>query len=458
MQSLTISKIVEITKGALINGNEDVEVLGFSKDTRTINANEMYVGIKGEKYDGNIFYKQAFEKGAIGAILDSKEIKKENLENYANIVLVEDSIKAIQDLARYKRSLYNMPVVAVTGSVGKTSTKDMISSVLEREYKVLKTEGNNNNHIGLPLTLLKLKEHTAVVVEMGMNHFGEISLLTNIAKPNICVITNIGTSHIGNLGSRENILKAKMEILEGMEADGVVIVNNDNDLLNKWAKDNYNQYNIKTYGIENTSDYMAYNLNIKESESTYSIKLDEKEENVNVTIPGVPFVYNSLCGIAVGKLLGIQSDEIIQGIRDIELTKKRMEIIKTASQITIINDAYNASLDSVKPALEQLKIIKGNRKIAVLGDMLELGEFTKELHEEVGEAVVENNIDILITVGECAKYIEKKAKELQMEKVYSFETNEGAIEKILQIQEKDDVILLKASNSMHFNEILDKIC
>ena len=459
MYNLTIREILQITNGKLVNGSENQEVQNFSKDTRNIQKGDMYVGIKGEKFDGNTYYKQAIENGAMGCILDSKQIDEEELKEFNNIILVEDSIKAIQDLATYKRMQYDIPVVAVTGSVGKTSTKDMIASVLEKKYKVLKTQGNNNNHIGLPFTLLKLKDHTAVVVEMGMNHFGEISVLTNIAKPTICVITNIGTAHIGNLGSRENILKAKLEILEGMKKNGTVIVNNDNNLLYDWARENKGKFNINTYGIEHTSNYMAYNIQTKEDYSIYNIEVNNDKKKVKVSIPGIPFIYNSLCGVAVGKKLGIDINSIIQGISELELTKKRMEKFENSKGVIIINDSYNASLDSMKPAIEQLKNTSGNKKIAVLGDMLELGEFSMGLHEQVGEAIVANNIDILITVGSEAKNIAKKAKELNMNEntIFSYNTIEEAIDKIKEIQEKGDVILLKASNSMNFNKIAENL-
>ena len=243
---MNIKEILEVTGGELINGDETLIIEDFSKDTRTIKQGDLYVGIKGEKFDGNEYYKIAYENGAIATILDSKTLDEEELKKYSNVILVEDSIKALQDLAKHKREKYDIPVIAVTGSVGKTSTKDMIASVLSRKYNVLKTQGNNNNHIGLPLTILKLKDHNALVVEMGMNHLGEISVLTNIAKPTMCVITNVGTSHIGNLGSRENILKAKLEILEGLKEGGEVIINNDNDLLYNWAKENKDNYNVKT--------------------------------------------------------------------------------------------------------------------------------------------------------------------------------------------------------------------
>ena len=204
---MKVKDILKVTDGELVIGNENLECENFSKDTRTIQNGDIYIGIKGENFDGNKFWNTAFDNGAEAVIVQNVEFSKEQMEKYSNktIIKVEDTLKALYEIAKYKRSLYDIPVVAITGSVGKTSTKDIIASVVSTKYKTLKTEGNNNNNIGLPLTILKLKDHEALVVEMGMNHFGEISLLTDIAKPTLAVITNIGTSHIGNLGSRENI-------------------------------------------------------------------------------------------------------------------------------------------------------------------------------------------------------------------------------------------------------------
>lgn len=454
-KNININKILEVCNGKLIIGNKDIDINGFSKDTRTINSNDIYIAIRGERVDGNDFIEQAFIKGAIGCITD-KNISNEIIEKYKNtgkvIIKVTNTIEAIQKLAKYKRSLYNIPVIAVTGSVGKTSTKDIIANVLAQKYKVLKTEGNMNNHIGLPLTLLKLKEHTAVVVEMGMNHFGEISLLTNIAKPTGCVITNIGTSHIGNLGSRENILKAKLEILEGLEDNGFILINNDNDLLNKWAINN-NKYKIYTYGIENKSDYIATSINETEDNSTFNIC----KTKIKVPVGGRHFIYNGICAFAIGNILGIENKEIAKGISNFKLTSKRMEIETIKNGIKVINDSYNASYDSMKAALEVLKKTDAKRKIAVLGDMLELGDYSKELHEKVGEEVVKNKIDILITIGEYAKNIAFEAKKNKMKNIYMYDNIEEGIKFIKDIVTDGDLILLKASNSMNFSRILNEL-
>ncbi len=335
---------------------------------------------------------------------------------------------------------------------GKTSTKDIIASVLSQKFKVLKTEGNLNNHIGLPLTLLKLKDHTAVVVEMGMNHFGEISLLTNIARPTGCVITNIGTSHIGNLGSRENILKAKLEILEGLSNDGFVLVNNDNDLLHNWAEQQ-TKYKIYTYGIENKSKYMATNIIESEDNSKFEIN----ETKTIVPIGGIHFIYNATCAFAVGDILGINKDKIVSGISEFKLTSKRMDIQLIKDNVKVINDSYNASYDSMKAALDLMSKMEANRKIAVLGNMLELGNYTKELHEKVGEEVVKNKIDILITVGEYAENIASKARKLGMQNIFEFDNINTASKFIKDNIKEGDLILIKASNSMNFGQILENI-
>ena len=291
---------------------------------------------------------------------------------------------------------------------------------------------------------------------MGMNHFGEITLLSNIAKPNICVITNIGTSHIGNLGSRENILKAKLEILEGTK-EPTVIINNDNDLLHKWQEENKDKINIKTYGINEKSNFNANNIILKENSSEFICKINQEEVKIRVPVGGEHFVLNALSAIAVGETLDIEKSKIIEGIEEFELTKKRMDITELGNGIKIINDAYNASAESMKASLKYLSEFKENRKIAVLGDMLELGEFTQQLHEQVGESVYRNNIDVLICGGEASKYIAKKAKELGMneENIYYFVSNEDVLNKLKEITEKGDIILFKASNGMKFFDIAE---
>lgn len=470
---MKVKDIVKITNGKILCGDEKIPCNHFVRDSREVKEGDVYVALKGERFDGNDFCQSAIDNGAKVCIVSKDVREKENdtklvnteadkinnsiKENKVTIIKVEDTLKALQEIATYKRMQYNIPVVAVTGSVGKTSTKDLIASVVSQKYNTLKTKGNYNNEIGLPLTILGLTNEEAMVVEMGMNHLGEIRKLTNIAKPTVAVITNIGTAHIGNLGSRENILKAKLEILEGLQGNTVVI-NNDNDLLHKWVNENKEKYNIITYGIKNKSKYMATNIKSFEDKSEFKVVCEEDESinNKIVTVPvgGEHFILNSLCAIAVGEYLNISTEKIINGIANLELTKKRMEVLTSKSGATVINDTYNANYDSMKAAITYLKEIKDKRKIAVLGDMLELGDYSKELHEKVGEDVDES-IDILITIGKEAKYIAEKAKAKQ---IIECKDNEEAVRKLKELETKDDAILLKASNGMKFFEIATALC
>ena len=450
-KNIAVDKIVEMCECTVISRGTASTVEKFCSDTRIIEKNDLFISLKSETADGITYIKEALENGAMGVITEYN-IPEEIVNKYNNklILKVKNITDSIQKIAKYKRTLYDIPIVAVTGSVGKTSTKDIIASVVGKKYNVTKTKGNYNNHIGVPLTILSWNENTeAAVVEMGMNHFGEIELLTNIVKPTIAIITNIGTAHIGILGSRENILKAKMEILDGLTPNGCIILNNDNDLLNKC---DIKKYRKITYGIENSSNYVAYDIARNETYTEYKIKINDKEEKVYVPVPGDHFIYNSLCAIAVGKKLNIETDKIIEGIKTFEITGKRNEILEI-NDIKRMNDYYNASYDSMKASLEVLSNIKATRRLAILGDMLELGEYAEKLHSMVGEEVAKNKIDVLCTVGELSKSTAKTAKTLGTKEVYQFSTNEECINKLGEIVRKNDAILIKASNAMHFGEI-----
>lgn len=458
---IKVKDILKITNGELITGNENIECENFVTDSRQISGGEIYIGIVGETTNGGIYFEKAFENGAEGVIIQDININEQQKEKYKDkiIIKVEDTLLALQKIAEYKRSLYgeDFPIVAITGSVGKTSTKDIVANVIAQKYKTLKTEGNYNNHIGLPLTLLKLKDHEAAVVEMGMNHFGEIRVLTNIAKPTLCVITNIGTAHIGNLGSRENILKSKLEILEGNKNKQIVI-NNDNDLLNKFNKEKDESIQTITYGINEESKVYATDI-VEEAESSKFICHIEKEQfEVKVPVAGRHFIENSLCAVAVGNKLGLTNEQIKKGIETFELTKKRMDITKLKNGAKLINDSYNASYESMKASIENLARYQG-RKIAVLGDMFELGKYEKELHKKVGLEVAKNNIDILICTGENSKQIVQTAEKEGMNKqnIYHLEDKQQILDLLKNIITKNDIILLKASNGMKFYEIAEKL-
>lgn len=458
---MKIKEIIQVTNGKLIQGNLEEECENFCRDTRIIKPGDTYIGIKGENFDGNTLWKQAFENGAETVILQGIDFINQDIEKFENknIIEVENTIKALADIAKYKRNLYgkDFPVVGITGSVGKTSTKDIIANVVSQKYKTLKTQGNNNNDIGLPFTIFNLKDQEAAIIEMGMNHFGEISKLTKIAKPTISVITNIGTSHIGNLGSRENILKAKLEILEGMDKK-ILVVNNDNDLLHKYYLES-TDVEIHTYGIENDSEVKAENIVLNENDSEFVCNLKGDKFKVKVPVGGIHFVYNAICAATVGMLMGLSQEQIKNGIETFELTKKRMDITELKNGVTIINDSYNASFESMQASLKYLQGLNSKRKIAVLGDMFELGEFSKKLHEKVGVEVVKNKIDMLVCCGKNAKYIVDSAKNEGMSKdsVYYFENKDEIEDFVRNNWKSGDAILFKASNGMKFFNIVENL-
>ncbi len=457
MKKLYVQDVLEKTKGEVLCGKTDVEIGEISIDTRTLEKGQTYLALKGENVDGTVYCKNAINKGAKVCFVQENIFTKEELTDLSDkvtIVKVENVEDALVEMAKIKRVMYNIPVVAITGSVGKTSTKEVIASVMEQKFNVQKTKGNQNNRLGLPITIMGLKDHDALVIEMGMNHAGELSELTQIAKPTLCVISNIGTSHIGNLGSRENILKAKLEILEGMKS-GKVIINNDNDLLHKWNKED-DIWEKVTFGINETSNYQAKDIKMNETGNQFTIEINSKKYEFTTKTPGEPFILNALSAISVGMQYGIEPEKMQKAISETNPGKNRMDI-ENINDITIIKDYYNASLESIKPSLEYLSKLKGGKKIAVLGDIKEVGDYSKQLHEQVGEETVKNNIDILITVGKEAEHIANSAISQGMlkENIFPCKNNLQAVNKLKKIAQKKDKILLKASNSMKFGEILD---
>lgn len=436
---MLIREILEATKGKLLKGNELDIINTITQDTRNVHDGDMYVALLGTR-DGHDFINQA--EGKAKAVLVSKEVET----SIDNVIMAEDTLKALGDIANYIRENNDVKVVGVTGSVGKTSTKDMIYSVVSMKYKTLKTLGNFNNHLGLPLTIFRYKDEDVMILEMGMNHLGEISYLTNIAKPDIAVITNVGTAHIGELGSRENILKAKMEIVEGLKDTGTLIINGDNDML---ATVNNVEYDVKKVGIECDSALKIKDLVLNETYSTFTLTLD-KEYDVYVPVAGSHFVLNALIAIQTGLCLGIDIDACIEGVKSFTLTKNRNDIIRLKNDIQLIDGTYNANVDSMKASIDVLGGYN-TRKIAVLADMLELGEYEEELHREVGNHLNKKNIDMLVTVGNASSYINDEFKGVS----YHFSTNDEVKEFLIKEVKDQDVLLLKGSNSMKLKEVVE---
>lgn len=457
---MKISRILKGINYKELIGNEEVEIKDFSKDTRTINEGDIYVGIKGENFDGNTFYNKAFEAGASACLLDNievtEELRKYVLDNNKAIIIVENTLVALAEHAASIRNSIDIPVVAITGSAGKTSTKDIIASVISTKYNTLKSEQNYNNEIGCPLSISRYTNEEVMVLEMGAQYVGEIDSYCKYARPTIGVITNVGTAHIGAefFGSRENILKGKTEIINYMDENGVLIINNDNDMLHKYYLDNKDNSKVRivTIGIENESDIMPTDINILEDHSTF--KVDGKE--IRMPISGQHFIYNALEAIAVARELGIDLDSVQKGLNSLEMSKNRMDIIKKENNITIINDAYNANAEAMEYAIKYLGNMK-TRKVAVLGSMLELGDYTKELHEKVARACLENKIDVVITIGKEMEYASNYLKENGFNENYHFDTKENVLEFLKEIMQENDTILIKGSNGLALFNMVDEL-
>lgn len=455
METIKCEEIVKAVGGTLLSGDNNAVFYNVSTDSRKINKGDFFVPLVGEKFDGHDYIKLSFEQGASGSFT------QKDMEPYDGKVLIKvsDTLKALRDLASYYRQKFQIPFVGITGSVGKTSTKEMVSSVLGKGFNVLKTQGNFNNEIGVPLTIFGLESsHTAAVVEMGMSGLGEISRLTSIVKPDIAIITNIGLSHIEKLGSKNNILKAKMEILEGLNDKGLVILNGDDKLL--YGLKDLLKFRTLFYGLEEGLEYQAYNVkSLGEQGSTFEIGVGNKEYKVRIPVPGIHNVYNALCGIAAGIELGVPVDKIVEGIEGFTPGKMRLNIINH-NGLKIINDAYNASPQSMEAAINVLKdVSSGGRTIAVLGDMLELGEMSYKAHFDVGRYAVSKGIDYVVAVGESRRNIAHGAVDAGAEddRVFEFKDNSEVARFLQRFSKTGDVILVKGSRGMKMEEIVNML-
>lgn len=443
-------RVSEIAKA--LNFELDCENLinRVSIDSRDVDENTLFFAIKGERFDGHDFINDVAEKG-VGAIVSHKAV-----ECSAPVILVPDTKQAFLDFASYYRmSMKKLLVVGLTGSVGKTTTKEMTACVLGQKNKTLKTEGNLNNEIGMPRTLFRLDEtHGSAVIEMGMDNAGQISALSKSCKPDCAIITNVGVSHIENLGSRDGILKAKLEILDGLPKGAPLFLNGDNDKLSTVKNDDYK---VIFFGIENKNcDVLAEDIKeIGLSTEFTAVKGDIKQK---ITIPtvGIHNVYDALSAFAVGLEYGISTEDIANGLRNYEPSGMRQRI-KDANGITVIEDCYNASPDSQKAGLNSLLKIAKGRKIAVLGDMLELGSYSETAHRNVGEYAAECEIDMLFTYGKESEFMADSAKKAGLKAVFSF-TDKSELTKALENELKNgDTVLFKASRGMKLEEIFETL-
>lgn len=450
MKNLTINNLIDVTDGTYYGDEDrhlmDTEVTGVFTNSQKVIEGSMFIPIVGKNNDGHDYIPSAIEKGALFTLSEKK------LQNAAGpYILVDSSLKALRDIAEFYLKQLDVKVVGITGSVGKTSTKEMIASILEQQYITLKTDGNYNNEIGLPLTVFRLKgDEEVAVLEMGISDFGEMSRLTKIARPNVAVITNIGYCHLENLNTRDGVLKAKTEIFEGLRPDGIICLNGDDDKLSTITS--YNNNKIMFFGKDGKNDIYATDIeSLKLKGTKCTINCSKGSISVVIHVPGVHMVYNALAGCAVGLAFGMSLEKIAEGIEKLEPVEGRGNLIYTC-KYTIINDCYNANPISMKASIDILNMAD-ERKVCILGDMFELGENELDLHREIGEYVKNSGIDVLITIGELSREINAGALGGKTT-CRHFQTKEEAYGKLKDLIEDGDVILVKASHGMEFSKVV----
>lgn len=447
-------EIIDVVKACKASGEEVFNgiITGVSTDSRVIKPGELFIPLKGEKFDGHNFIQDAFFKGAAASLCNSK-YKVLDSRYKDKIIYVKDTNQALLDLASYYRGLFDATFIAITGSVGKTTTKEMVASVLKKRFCVLKTEGNFNNEIGLPLTLFQLEDcHKLAVIEMGMSGLGEIRQLVNIVKPSISIITNIGISHIEKLGSRQNIAKAKLEILEPLGKDDLAVLNAESPEL--WSKKEHISPKTIYFGHQK-GDIRVSNVKTERENVTFEIKGKYGNHIFNIPILGTHNVMNALPAVALGFEMGLSKQDIYEGLMEFRPTKMRLELKKASFGATLIDDSYNASPDSMKAALDVLRQMgEGKRKAAIIGDMLELGEYANETHRHIGEYAADKT-DILIAVGNFAREIISGARDKGMDErdLYMFKSTKEAIGNVKNLVKKSDIILIKASRGLKMEQI-----
>lgn len=454
MEYLTIKELILASEGQLVSKcNEETIVSNIVIDSRKAGKDSAFVAIVGENLDGHNFINLAINQGCKTIIKNkNNNVDIENKE--VNVIEVSDTEIALGDIAKFYKNKFKIPFIAVTGSVGKTTTRDMVYSTISAKYNSLKNVGNLNNQFGVPLTLFNLnKEHECAVIEMGMSGFNEIEYLANIVNPQIGIISNIGYSHVEHLGSRDGIFKAKMEIATNFDENSLLIVNGDDDCL-KTLKTKVLVYKLRTFGFDKDNDIYCESYEMDEESINFVAVINGKKEELFIPTVGKHNIYNAMAAILVGLNLNMTIEEIKDGLKNFQCTKNRLDIIKK-DKLTIIDSVYNASIDSMSAALNILGRYE-NRRVAILGDMFEMGEFAEFGHRQVGKAAL-GNIDIMIAIGKDSEFIVKELKENNMNEnnLYHFETKEEAIESLDNIIKDGDVILVKASRGMNLEKVVE---
>ncbi len=453
METITVGQLLEAVHGTLLGGSQDMEltVSGVDTDSRDIHPGSLFIPLVGERFDGHAYITSALEAGAAGCL--TARVRTDYREDKFYIQ-VGNTQRALRDLAAWYKNRFQIPFVGITGSVGKTTAKDMIAAVLSVKYKVLKTEGNFNNNIGLPLTLLRLDHtHQVGVLEMGMDKPGEIDYLSDIVRPEVGVITNIGDAHIEKLGSRENIFKAKCELLSNIRKEGGLVVLNADDPMLTTLRGN-TPVQAVFCGKAEDADYRAQVTGGDGVSHIHChVTTPNMERDIRIPALGEHMIYPTLIATAVGEHFGLTPDEIEDGIARFVPTRMRMNVIQREGEITILDDSYNANPQSMRAAISVLADTHSSWKVAILGDMFELGPYAPALHAGVGDYLGKRGIDCLVAVGKLSEHMAQGAREAGVPTVYSCANKEEAKAVLPQVVRPDSTILVKASRGMALEEL-----
>lgn len=450
MLELNFEEIVKATNGEIIKKPAVYRGDKVSTDTRKIEEGSIFFALKGENFNGNKYALDAIQKGATLVVVDEVLFDIDSVGENIAVIKVDNAEKALARVASFYRNKLAIKVVGITGSTGKTSTKDIMSAILSEKYKVFKTKGNFNNHIGLPLMILELdSSYDIAILEMGMSNLKEISFLADIARPSIAVITNVGLSHIENLKTRENILKAKMEIVDFFTKENVLIINSDDDMLKTVSN---TDYRIVRAGENDLSDLKYENVTFDKLSSKFDIVDGKEQYEFNLSMPGKHNIGNFMLAYGVAKELDVSVNSMQIGMDNIEVTSMRLDL-KDGNGYKVLDDCYNSSPDSVKSAIDVLVSLSGNKKIAVLGTMRELGDESKKSHEDIGKYAKEKNIDKIFVYGEFSKFI----KDGFGDGACLYEDKKSLIQELKKYISNDDIILVKASRGLKFEEITNAL-
>lgn len=442
MKGISVSDAAKIC-GGVLNKHSDAEILGVCIDSRKVSEGFMFAALKGEHSDGHDYIAKAF---GLGAVCCLAERVPDGIDE--PVIVVSDVAKAMKTLAAEYRRRFDIPVIGVAGSVGKTTAKEMIASVLSQKYNVLKTEKNFNNELGVPLTVFRLEpEHEAAVIEMGISDFGEMSRLAEIVRPTMAVYTVIGHAHLEHLGDRDGVLRAKTEMLSYMPDDGIVFLNGDDDKL---AAFECSKRRV-LFGTGANSSVRAVNISDGSDETRCTVVSAERKIDLVIPAYGKHMVYAALAGAAVGMSLGLDDEMIKKGVLEYETVGRRARVIDTG-YLTLIDDCYNANPDSVKCGIDSMSDTAG-RKVCILGDMLEMGAQKEELHRSVGKYAALKGVDLLIAVGELSRYTAEGAGKIARH----FDSKAELIKTLPELMHSGDTVLVKASHSMGFDEISEAL-